>query len=234
MNTWSLVYCEIRKVYKSSVFGVVIVALTILPVIALFKFSAADVNWNMYFADTLEFFTTFLVLGFSFTACWSFGQEYMDKTINDLLVKPVSKLRIAIAKFILIFLWNILMAILMFIVVLLIGAYMGLAGGTATLILHYFFVFMAVSLLSTIVSTVTSFLAVITRGYLAPIGFIFLLIVIISIIGDEGFYAYFPWTIPGLLISNGTLSPISILILAITGIIGFVGTVAWWRFAEQQ
>jgi hypothetical protein len=41
-----------------------------------------------------------------------------------------------------------------------------------------------------------------------------------------------PWTIPGLLLSDGFLSPISILTLAITGITGFAGTVAWWRFAE--
>ncbi|HBC96794.1 MAG TPA: bacitracin ABC transporter permease, partial [Clostridium sp.] len=43
-----------------------------------------------------------------------------------------------------------------------------------------------------------------------------------------------PWTIPSLLISNGALDTISITILVITGITGFVGTVAWWRFAEQQ
>lgn len=111
---------------------------------------------------------------------------------------------------------------------------MDLTGGTATLILHYFLVFMAVTLLSAVAGTVTSFLAVVTRGYLAPTGFIFLIIVIISIVGDGRFYAYFPWTIPGLLISNGALSPVSILILALTGIAGFAGTVAWWRFAEQQ
>jgi ABC-2 type transport system permease protein len=63
---------------------------------------------------------------------------------------------------------------------------------------------------------------------LAPIGLIFLIVIIVNV----GLSAYIPWTIPGLLLSDGFLSPISISILAITGITGFVGTVAWWRFAE--
>jgi ABC-2 type transport system permease protein len=52
------------------------------------------------------------------------------------------------------------------------------------------------------------------------------------VVENVGLAAYIPWTIPGLLFSDGVLRPISVLILAITGITGFAGTVAWWRFAE--
>lgn len=235
MNILSFVYCEIRKVYKSSVFWVVNVAFTILPGISLIKYSsAAGTSWDLYLADVLKNFASLLVIGFAFTTCWIFGREYTDKTINDLLVKPVSKLYIAISKFIVIFLWNGLLTILMFTVVILIGAYLGLAGGTATLILNYFLTFMAASLLTMFVSTVSSFMANVTKGYLAPIGLIFLIVIIINIVENIGLSAYIPWTIPGLLLTGAVLRPISILILIITGITGFVGTVAWWRFAEQQ
>jgi ABC-2 type transport system permease protein len=188
----------------------------------------------LYFSDILKTFALLLVIGFAFTTCWIFGREYTDKTINDLLVKPVSKLYIAISKFIVIFLWNSLLTILMFTVVLFIGAYIGLIGGTAALILHYFLTFMAISLLTMLVSTVSSFMANVTKKYLAPIGLIFLIVIIMNVVENVGLSAYIPWTIPGLLLSDGALSPASISILAITGITGFVGTVAWWRFAEQQ
>jgi ABC-2 type transport system permease protein len=234
-----LVTCEIRKAYKTSVFWVVTIAFTILPGISLLKyFNAADVSWALYLADILHTFTALLVIGFAFTTCWVFGREYTDKTINDLLVKPVSKLSIALSKFIAILLWNSLLTILMFIVVVLIGSYIGLSGGTlsetATLILHYFLNFLATSLLTMFVSTVSSFMANVSKGYLAPIGLIFVIVLIINVVDNLGLNAYIPWTIPGLLLSDGTLHPISILILTITGTAGFVGTVAWWRFAEQE
>lgn len=235
MNILSLVTCEIRKIYKSGVFWVVIVAFTLLPFLALLKYFGANISWESYLADILYMFTSLLVIGFTFTTCWVFGREYTDQTIHDLLVKPVSKLSIAISKFIALFLWNSLLTILMLTVVLLIGASMGLTGGTVALILHYFLMFLVASLLVMFVSTVGSFMANATRGYLAPIGIIFLIVMLINIVGKfDWLSAYIPWTIPRLLISDGALSPVSIVILAITGIAGFVGTIAWWRFAEQQ
>ncbi len=235
MNMLSFVYCEIRKVYKSSVFWVVVAAFAFLPGISLFKyFNVTGASWGSYLADVLKNFSALLVIGFAFTTCWIFGREYTDNTINDLLVKPVSKLCIAISKFIVIILWNSLLTIIMFADVLLIGAYIGLTGSTATLILNYFLAFMAASVLTMFVSTVSSFAANVTKGYLAPIGLIFLVMIIINVVENIGLSAYIPWTIPGLILSDGVLSPISILILAITGIAGFIGTVAWWRFVDQQ
>ncbi|GHV66372.1 bacitracin ABC transporter permease [Spirochaetia bacterium] len=235
MNMASFVYCEIRKAYKTSVFWVVTIAFTILPAISLLKyFNAANVSWDLYLTDILKNFTALLVIGFAFTTCWVFGREYTDKTINDLLVKPVSKLSIAVSKFMVILLWNTLLTVIMFTIVVLIGVCVGLIGGTAALILRYFLMFMATALLTMFVSTVSSFIANVARGYLAPIGLIFLIVIIINIVDNLGLNAYIPWTIPGLLISEGGLSPISILILVITGMAGFVGTVAWWRYAEQE
>ena len=234
MNIFSLVNCEIRKVYKSTVFWVVTVAFTLLPGISLIKYSnpALSASWMSYLSDTLETFVSLLIMGFAFTTCWMFGREYTDKTISDLLVKPVSKLRIAGAKFIVTFLWNVLLTALMFAVVVLVGAYVGLSGSAAP-ILHYLGMFMATSLLLMFVSTVSSFMANVTRGYLAPIGLIFIIVLLVNIASNTGLDAYIPWTIPGLLMSEGFLRPISVLILAVTGITGLVGTIAWWRFKEQ-
>jgi ABC-2 type transport system permease protein len=133
-----------------------------------------------------------------------------------------------------IFLWDVVLALFMFAVVFIMGILIGLSGGTVSLIMNSFLIFMTTSLLIMIVSTISALLANVSKGYLAPIGLAFLIVIISNVVAQVGLAAYFPWTIPALFFSKAPLSITSIAILAITGITGFVGTITWWRFAEQQ
>lgn len=236
MKIMSFIHCEAIKVLRSSVFWIVVVAFATMPImLGLVTYNnAVNAGWEPYLTDLLGSITAILVIGFSFTSCWVFGREYTDKTISELLVKPVSKLYVVISKFIIIFLWDVLMAFFMFAVVFIMGILIGLNDGTWSLIMNSFFTFMVASLLTMVVSTISALLANVSKGYLAPIGLAFLIVVISNVVAQAGLSAYFPWTIPALFISNVPLGITSISILAITGITGFVGTVAWWRFAEQQ
>ena len=236
MKIISFIYCEALKVLRSSVFWIVVAAFATMPIMLglVTYINAPDAGWEPYLTDLLGTSTALLVIGFSFTACWVFGREYTDKTISELLVKPVSKLYVVLSKFIVIFLWDVLLAFFMFVVVFLMGNLIGLTGGTWLLIMNSFLSFVAASLLTMVVSTISALLANVSKGYLAPIGLAFLIVVISNVVAQAGLAAYFPWTIPALFISKVPLSMTSISILAITGIIGFAGTVACWRFAEQQ
>lgn len=236
MKILSFIHCEAIKVLRSSVFWIVVVAFAAMPImLGLVTYNnAAGIGWEPYLTDLLGSITAILVIGFSFTASWVFGREYTDKTISELLVKPVSKLYVVLSKFIIIFLWDVLMAFLMFAVVFIMGIFIGLSGGTWLLIMNSFLTFIAASLLTMVVSTISALLANVSKGYLAPIGFAFLIVVISNVVAQAGLAAFFPWTIPALFISKVPLGFASIAILAITGITGFVGTVAWWRLAEQQ
>jgi ABC-2 type transport system permease protein len=236
MKILSFIHCEALKVLRSSVFWIVVVAFATMPIMLglVTYINAVDAGWAPYLTDLLSTSTAILVIGFSFTACWVFEREYTDKTLSELLVKPVSKLYVVLSKFIVIFLWDVLLAFFMFAVVFIMGILIGLNDGTWLLIMNSFLAFMVASLLTMIVSTISALLANVSKGYLAPIGLAFLIVVISNVVAQAGLAAYFPWTIPALFISNVPLGFASIAILAITGIMGFVGTVAWWRFAEQQ
>lgn len=231
----SFIHCEALKVLRSSVFWIVVATFATMPIMLGFVtyINATDAGWDPYLTDLLGTSTALLVIGFSFTACWVFGREYTDKTISELLVKPVSKLYVVLSKFIVIFIWDLLLAFFMFGVVSIMGILIGLNGGTWLLIVNSFLTFMAASLLTMIVSTISALLANVSKGYLAPIGLAFLIVVVSNVVAQAGLAAYFPWTIPSLIISNVPLGFISIAILAVTGIIGFAGTVAWWKYAEQ-
>lgn len=233
MKLISLIHNEALKVWRSVVFWVMLGAFAALPLmIAMFNSSSA--HWEAYFADVLGSIGALLVVGFSFTSAWVFGVEYTSNTIKDILVKPVPKSYTVLAKFIVVTVWNTAMAVFTFAVIASAGSIIGVSGGSLSTILHVFWPFMGATLLIMLVSTTSALIANLTRGYLAPIGVTFVIVIVSNVIVQLGYGPYFPWTIPVLLLAGEKLGFISMLILAVTGIAGFAGTVAWWRFAEHK
>ncbi len=238
MNIFSVLYCEIRKVCRSKVFWLVFLVFALAPIMmGIGTISSSGPNessWQMYLSQLLNSLSGLGLIGYTFSAAWVFGREYTDNTIQDLLVKPVSRGNIVMSKMLVILTWDILLSIYMFAIALSIGGFMGLTGWSSALIMNIFIRFFITSLLFIIVSTPGAFLANVSKGYLAPIGLILIIVIFSSVLASMGFASYFPWTIPSVFLGSGFLSFSSILILISTGIAGIAGTFVWWRFAEQQ
>lgn len=229
----SFIHNELLKVWKSIVFWVVAVVFIAMPLlIGLFK--EPGVSWDMYYTDIFDSIASLLVVGFSFTSAWVFGREYTDKTIKDLIVKPIPKSYSVLSKFIVITIWNILIALFTFALITIAGSFIGVDGSSGSSILQFFGTFMLTSVLIMAVSSTSALIANITKGYLAPIGLIFVIIIASNAVVQLGLGPYFPWTIPVLLTKGVDIGFISYSILVLTAIVGFAGTVAWWRFAEHK
>ncbi|MEG6588522.1 ABC transporter permease [Paenibacillus barengoltzii] len=229
----SFIHNELLKVWKSIVFRVVAVVFIAMPLlIGLFK--EPGVSWDMYYTDIFDSIASLLVVGFSFTSAWVFGREYTDKTIKDLIVKPIPKSYSVLSKFIVITIWNILIALFTFALITIAGSFIGVNGSSGSSILQFFGTFMLTSVLIMAVSSTSALIANITKGYLAPIGLIFVIIIASNAVVQLGLGPYFPWTIPVLLTKGVDIGFISYSILVLTAIVGFAGTVAWWRFAEHK
>ena len=76
------------------------------------------------------------------------------------------------------------------------------------------------------------------RGYMAPIGVLFLVIVLAQILAAVGWGVAFPWSIPALLSGiAGEATPVlglgSYLLVLLTGVVGIIGTLGWWQYADQ-
>jgi ABC-2 type transport system permease protein len=233
MKILSFIHNEVRKIWRSTVFWVILAVYTILPLMIGF-FNNSGANWETYFSDLLGSIASLLVVGFSFTSAWVFGREYTDNTIKDLLLKPISKSYSVLSKFIVITLWDTLLAFFTFAVIAGTGALIGVSGGSISIILNIFWTFMTTALLIMVVSTTSALLANITKGYLAPIGVTFVIVIVSNVVVQLGIGPYFPWTIPILLLTGTNIGFISTVILTATGIAGFAGTIAWWRFAEHK
>ncbi|EOS54983.1 MULTISPECIES: ABC transporter permease [Paenibacillus] len=229
----SFIHNELLKVWKSIVFWVVAIVFIAMPLlIGLFK--EPGVSWDMYYTDIFDSIASLLVVGFSFTSAWVFGREYTDKTIKDLIVKPIPKSYSVLSKFIVITIWNILIALFTFALITIAGSFIGVNGSSGSSILQFFGTFMLTSVLIMAVSSTSALIANITKGYLAPIGLIFVIIIASNAVVQLGLGPYFPWTIPVLLTKGVDIGFISYSILVLTAIVGFAGTVAWWRFAEHK
>lgn len=233
MKLLSFVQNEVLKVWRSVVFWVVLAVYTVMPLMVSF-FNSPGVNWESYFADLLGSIASLLIVGFSFTSAWVFGREYTDNTIKDLLVKPIPKSYSVLSKFIVITMWNLLLAIFTFAILLGVGVLIGVNGGSISLILNVFLTFMAGSFLIMAASTTSALLANVTKGYLAPIGLTFVIVIVSTVAVQLGIGPYFPWTIPVLFLTKTDIGFISMIVIAVTGIAGFSGTIAWWKFAEHK
>jgi len=179
-------------------------------------------------------------IGYGIVTSWVFGREYTDRVIKDILALPVPRSSIVIAKFLVVFIWNILLTLTLFIMATVTGWIVNIPGWSSPLVWQAFMTFFGSGLLTIILCTPVAFVASSSRGYLLPIGFVILVLIMTQLVGMgmPNVMPYFPWAIPALFSGlAGSALPqhgvLSYFILGLTGIFGFLGTIAWWNFADQ-
>jgi ABC-2 type transport system permease protein len=176
---------------------------------------------------------------FGFVTSWIFGREFSDRTIKDLLALPISRSVIVASKFIVVFAWCLMLAALVFALGLIVGYAVDIPGWSLELVLQGFSIFTLCTLLTILLATPVALFASIGRGYLSPLGFLIFTIVLAQIVAATGYGQFFPWSIPAMASGvagseSAEIGYISILIVIITSVLGFVSTTFWWRYADQN
>ena len=200
--------------------------------------SFGEANWFVYFGLFDQLISAIGIVGFGFVTSWVFGREYSDRTVGDLLALPTSRSSIILSKFIIVVIWCLLLSFILFAFGLVVGKMIQLSGWSGEIVFHQSVRFTITALLVVLLCTPVAFFASYGRGYLLPIGFVILTLITAQFIGLIGLAPYFPWAIPALYSgAAGTESEqigmVSYLILFLTGIFGFIATMAWWRYADQ-
>jgi ABC-2 type transport system permease protein len=194
-------------------------------------------DWSAY----LEFLTQGMagigLMGFGFVTSWVFGREYSDHTAKDILALPVSRSSIVLSKFMVIVIWCVLLFFIFIFSGFIFGEIINISGWSREIIIKYIQTYTVTSLLTLLLCTPVAFLACYSRGYLLPMGFVILTLLMANFIGLIGLGPYFPWAIPGIYsVPAGTggmqLGITSYIILFFTSFLGLTGTMAWWRFAD--
>jgi len=196
-------------------------------------------DWNAYFSLLMQAIGVGGVLIFGFVASWIFGREYSEGTAKDLMSLPISRATILNAKFVVYFIWSLCLSLSNLFLGLLIGLILKVSFPEPTIIPAQMFDYFITTLLTSLLGTVIAFFAVWGKGYLAPLGFVGLTLVIAQVIAAIGYGNYFPWSIPGLYSGSGgaykdQLNVLSYLILAATTIVGYMTTVFYWKLADHS
>ncbi|MBK6267159.1 ABC transporter permease [Marivirga sp. S37H4] len=202
----------------------------------MMNFSA---NWNSYLEILTQAVAVGGVLIFGFVASWIFGREYSDDTAKDLLALPTSRIKILNAKYSLYVIWCFVLTVSNLVVGALIGLLLQLPAPTTDLITAHATNYFLTTVLTVIIGTPVAFMAIWSKGYLGPLGFVALALVFSQIIAATGFGYYFPWSVPGLFSGAGgeykeQLDTYSYLILILTSVLGYIATVSYWRYADQE
>jgi ABC-2 type transport system permease protein len=243
---YTAVWTEFLKVRSSKVFLGTVIYFIVMPVMATF-YSAGVVsnamkdmasvnenNWQSFWVMLKQISMAGSAFGFGFIAAWIFGREYVNNTMKDLLALPIPRETMAAAKLIIMFLWSAFLALCMFITFLCGGLVLGLDGWSWHFMWQMLALHLIISLMVFSLAAPIAFIANWTRGYLAGLVFLFIVIIIANFISSFEFSKYYPWNIPGIYMYKGAMEPMSLVILISIGIAGFAGTVAWWRFADQK
>jgi ABC-type transport system involved in multi-copper enzyme maturation permease subunit len=196
-------------------------------------------NWTNYFRLLIEGMAGVGLVGTGFVTSWIFGREFSDHTVKDILALPVSRAYIVLSKFIMVLLWSVILSFTYFAFGILFGVLVDLPGLSVEMIYENGKIFWVTFFLLIILCTPVAFLASYTRGYIFPIGFVILTMILANFSGLVGLGPYFPWAIPGLYgIHSGSesmqINIASYFILICTGLAGLSGTIGFWCYADQK
>lgn len=195
----------------------------------------AATDWPAY----LEMFGQLIAAGgfilFILIISWTFGREFVDGTVKDMLAVPVQRASILLAKFIVVAAWSAALAIVILIAGLIMGAMLGLPDGSIGVLSHGSVLLMVTAGL--VIAAVLPFalFASLGRGYLLPVGLAVLTLMATNLVMIVGWGEYFPWAVPGLYVQGKTpLTPVSYWIVFLTAIAGMLATYLWWMRADQS
>ncbi len=251
-------FTEILKLRRSGIFWITIIMFIIIPLMMSFMMFVSEnpetakklgligtkaslfggSGWVAFFGLLLQSIATVGLIGFGFVTSWVFGREYTERTLKDITALPVSRSSIVVAKFLVVFAWCTLLLLILFITGLITGSLIGLSGWQNHTILLLSEKYFATAFLTLILCPPVAFFAYFGRGIILPLGFVMITMIMAQFIGLVGLGPYFPWAIPGVNIAPaGTpgmqLVPVSWIILALTGLAGFFGTISWFNKADQ-
>ncbi|MGO4373758.1 ABC transporter permease [Paenibacillus sp. 2TAB19] len=238
---------ERMKIRRSKLMRISLLTSIILPVIFALIFSG-EIGTQKAFEGAVDFpglldqlgivMSMGGLIGFGFVFSWIFGREYSDRTVKDLLALPLSRYGVAGAKLIVAAVWCAVLALMLYVVGSLAGALLQLDGWSIAVVVQSFDEFARITIMVICLCIPVGWIASVGRGYLTPLGFVVLTIIIAQLGGGLGITEYMPWAIPGLLsgASGETdlhLQAVSLMLPYVTGAIGIAGTLAWWRYADQ-
>lgn len=191
-------------------------------------------GWPGYLAMVGMLLSVGALMGIGFVVCWCFGREFTEKTEACLFALPLSRRRVAYAKFTVILLWALLLCLASIAVALVAGAIIGLGVPDPQDLAVAAKAWCAGSL-AAMLALPLAVVASVARGYLPGVGALIMLVVITQVVTAFGSGAWFPYAAPGLWMGMGgaavaeTVSALQLFLCVPVSVLGIAITGQWWK-----
>jgi len=198
-------------------------------------------DWKTFYGLMIQIVLTVGVIGSGIITSWGFGREFSDRAVKDLLALPVSRSTIVVSKLIVLFAWTILLLVIVLAAAMLTGLAIRIPGWSETELLPFLKIYLVCALLNGLLITPVAFVASAGRGYMLPISFVILIMILTQLlfVGLPEWSFVFPWALPALFsgVAGKAIPPpglFSYFIYTVTVFAGLFGTMAWWLFADHK
>jgi ABC-2 type transport system permease protein len=175
---------------------------------------------------------------FAFLTAWLFGREFTDRTMRALLATPTTRSAIVVAKLVVLALWSAAIAVWVVALALAIGLALDLPAWSADDALPSLAGMLVAAVMTIGLQTTTAFWASAGRGYIPALGWAVITIALGQILAVLGWGPVFPWSAPALIAGAGgqdvgSVGAVGVAAVAVTVVVGFAATIAWWQRADQ-
>ena len=238
----NLLYTELLKLKRSNMFLISIIGAGVAPflvVVASYihiktKQPTPTIWFHQLFTE-VNLYTT-LVIGFPLygvVVAYLFTREYAEDTLKNLLTIPVSRISFIISKFIILFLWIMMLTLVAWSLTLILGRLGNFPGFNTALLLGSFLKFLTCGGLLFLLSSPIVLLTLIMKSYVPPIILTVIITMTNLMLVNSKHKDLFPWTAT-LDIANNELQPTyppeySYMIIAATTIFGFIATLFYFK-----
>jgi len=200
--------------------------------------AVSTADWPSYLSLILEMAVMFGMILIGVIISYVFGREYTEGTAKNMLALPMRREWFVCGKFVVTVAWfgSIVTAVVA--EAMGIGFLLKLPGYDAALLWTTILNIAATSALALLLSTVFGWIAVATKGYLAPIGATMLALILANVFARTGWGKWFPWSILGLFLGavgprSEVLSPGSYVVIAAVCLAGVLGAMFQIRRADN-
>ncbi|MGI5499307.1 ABC transporter permease [Lentzea sp. CA-135723] len=201
--------------------------------------AGGQADWPTYLAFLSQSTAIGGMIVFGMVSVWTFGREYSQNTVKDLLALPTSRVVIVAAKFAVTTAWCLVLTTQLFLLGLATGSLLGLPGWSAAVVLTGLVRVAVVALMTIVLTTPVALAACVGRGYLPGVGVMIMAVFCAQIVAALGYGEFFPWSVPAVL--SGLAGPdqpapglVGNGLVLLVGTAGVVATAMWWRQADHD
>lgn len=197
-----------------------------------------EASWAGYFDMVTQMVGIVGGLLLAVITAWVFAREYVEGTARNMLALPLPRWWFVAAKLVVVAGWWLGLVAVVLVEAVLVGAVLGLPGFSARVLIAGFGDVLLAALVGLLLAPVVAWIAILGRGYLPPLGFAMLMLVIGNVLGATGWGRWFPWSIVPLYAGVAgprmeTLAAGSFLVVGLTCAAGVTAAIAQLRWADH-